>query len=284
MAVKEFLKSKVFLKHLLIIIGSFFVLLFLVSMILKLYTRHGEEYEIPQIVNKNVSQVIENSEYKNFEIIALDSVFKDGVPSGTILTQDPRAGSIVKKGRKIYITVASNSCKMISMPLCTDKGLKSAIQTLVDAGLRVENIMYRTGEVDNVVVSQTYKNKPISKGSDIVSGQAVGLVVEVRDITKKVRIPDITGKTQKDAEIMLWKAGLNVGKKICQGAIDDAHTRVVSFSPSNDEANIGTAINLTLMNDTEKAYRRQLEDFRQEREIERQIEQNDSLEEEPIEE
>ena len=39
---------------------------------------------------------------------------------------------------------------------------------------------------------------------------------------------------------------------------------------------IGTAINLTLMSESEKAYKRQLEDFEQSRQIEEIIEENDT--------
>ena len=39
---------------------------------------------------------------------------------------------------------------------------------------------------------------------------------------------------------------------------------------------IGSAVNLTFMNDSERAYKRQIEDFQQERLIEQQIEDSDT--------
>ncbi|MBO6118803.1 MAG: PASTA domain-containing protein [Bacteroidales bacterium] len=276
MALKEFLKSKVFFKHLLLIAASFLVLMFIVSWILKIYTRHGQEYEVPNITGLNIKDIESSEELKHFEIMILDSVFKEGVLSGTVLTQDPSEGSLVKSGRKIYITIASYSGEMIRMPLCKDKGIKSAVQTLVDAGLRVGTIMYRTGEIDNIVAEQRYKGKPINVGSDIITGEAVDLVVEVRSTTEEVTMPDILSKTEAEAEVLLWKAGLNIGRKVYQGANEPKHTRVISYSPTSRKIMIGSAVNLTFMNDSERAYKRQIEDFQQERLIEQQIEDSDT--------
>jgi len=277
MALKEFLKSKVFWKHLLLIIASFVVLMFITSFILKIYTRHGQEYEVPNIVGKNIKEVESSESVQHFEIMVMDSVYKEGVIAGTILNQDPTEGAMVKDGRKIYITISSYSGEMIRMPLCNDKSLKTAISTLVDAGLRVGTIMYRDGEINNIVVAQRYQGKNINVGSDIISGERIDLIVEVTSTTSQVVIPNIVGKTEAEAEIMLWKSGLNVGRKIVQGKDKGGQNRVVSFSPYSRTVMIGTAINLNLMDDNGRAYKKQVEDFEQERQIEAEIQSNDTI-------
>lgn len=272
MALKDFLKSKVFFKHLLLIVLSFFALLIVVSFVLKIYTRHGEEYEVPKIVGLNIKDIESNENLKQFKIMVLDSVYKEGVLSGTIITQDPSEGSLVKSGRKIYITIASYSGEMIRMPLCRDKSIRTSVQTLIDAGLRVGTIMYRAGEIDNIVVEQRYKGKNINVGSDILTGEAIDLVVEVTSTTKEVNIPDIVEKTESEAEILLWKAGLNIGRKVVQGKNNKGNYRIVSYTPISRKVMIGSAININLMSDKEKVYKRQVEEFRQSQLIEEQIE------------
>ena len=276
MALKDFLKSKIFFKHLLFIVLSFILIITITSLILKIYTRHGDEYSVPKIVSLNINDIADDENLKNFEIMIIDSVYKEGAVSGTILTQDPSEGSLVKKGRKIYITVASYSGDVIRMPSCTDRSLKSAVQTLIDVGLKIGTVMYRTGDINYIVTEQRFNGKPITKGSDIITGESIDLVVEVNSTTAQVSIPDITSKTEQEAEIMLWKAGLNVGRKIYQGQQDASHSRVVSFSPSGKQTTIGTAVNITLMNDSEKAYRKQIESFRQNQQIEELINEIDT--------
>ena len=151
------------------------------------------------------------------------------------------------------------------------------MQSLIDVGLRVGTIMYRTGEIDNIVVEQRYKGKSINVGSDIITGEAIDLIVEVKSTTNEVVVPDILSKTESDAEILLWKAGLNVGRKIFQGTNEQKNTRVISYTPSSRRVMIGTAINLNLMNENEKAYKKQLEDFQQSQQIEEMIEENDTV-------
>ncbi len=277
MALKEFLKSKVFLKNLLLIVASFVVLIFIVSFILKIYTRHGQEYEVPNIVGSNFKDIESSEKLKHFQIEVIDSIHKDGVVAGTILNQDPTGGAMVKDGRKIYITISSYSGEMIRMPLCKDKSLSSAVSTLIDAGLRVGTIMYRDGEINNIVVAQRYQGKNINVGSDIMSGERVDLIVEVTSTTQQVTIPNIVGKTEAEAEVMLWKAGLNVGRKITQGKDNGGQNRVVSFSPSTNSVMIGTAINLTLMDDSGRGYKKEVEDFEQNRQIEEEIQASDTV-------
>ncbi len=281
MALKDFLKSKVFFRHLLLIVLSFFAILIVVAFVLKIYTRHGKEYEVPKIVGLNIKDIESNENLKQFKIMILDSVYKDGVLSGTIITQDPSEGSLVKSGRKIYITIASYSGEMIRMPLCKDKSLKTSVQTLIDAGLRVGTIMYRAGEIDNIVVEQRYKGKNINVGSDILTGEAIDLVVEVTSTTKEVYIPDIIEKTENEAEILLWKAGLNIGRKVVQGKNNNGNCRVVSYTPMSRKVMIGSAINVNLMSDREKAYKRQVEDFKQSQLIEERIDNSEIITDTP---
>lgn len=270
MKLKEFIKSKLFFKHLLLIIGSFLLLIFVVSLILKVYTRHGKEIQVPKIVGLNINEVEDSDELKNFEIMVMDSVLRKDLPSGSILSQDPLEGSMVKSGRKIYVTIATHSGETIHMPSCKDKSLKSAVQTLVDAGLKVGTIIFQNGQFD-LVVEQRYKGKSIQTGAEITTEEKIDLVVTTTDPTKMVRLPDIVGHTEQDAEIMLWKAGFNVGTKQYEGQQDGSHTRVISFSPNDRQAMLGTQINLKLMNDSESAYRRQLEKAKAEKQEEIEV-------------
>src|SRR5574344_2720167 len=132
MSFKQFVKSKTFFIHLGLIVASFLLLLVISFFVLKIYTRHGQEYIVPDIEGKVVSEIEQMSEMKYFDLVVIDSIFKEDSPSGTILSQEPVADSKVKKGRKIYVTVSSLSGDELNMPLCTDISLKTAVQSLTD--------------------------------------------------------------------------------------------------------------------------------------------------------
>lgn len=235
--------------------------------ILKVYTRHGKEYEVPQITDKLLQDVVDSEEMALFDIFILDSIYRENFQPGTILTQDPNPGTMVKKGRKIYVTVVAYSGEIVSMPSCVNMSLKTAVQNLVDKNLRVGTLIFRNTDMsgDALVVEQRYSGQTIRTGTDIQSGESVDLVVEVPSTTAMIKIPDILGLTEKEAEIMLWKAGLNIGTKQYDGEKDTQKMRVVSYSPLANSVTIGTSISLNFVNDNSRKYKKQIEQFREEK-------------------
>ncbi|MBR1770332.1 MAG: PASTA domain-containing protein [Bacteroidales bacterium] len=285
MGLGNFLKSKAFFKHLLLIILSFFALLFIVMQLLKIYTRHGKEYEVPKITDSLYSDVAQSDEMRLFELVIIDSVYREDLKPGLIITQDPYAGSMVKKGRKIYVTVTATAGEIVSMPNCENLSLKTAVQSLVDKGLKIGTLMFRPADIvsNGFVVEQKFKGQRIRSGADIQSGEAVDLIVEVPSTTATVKIPDLLGKTEKDAEILLWKAGLNVGFKQYDGKKEGENMRVVSYSPLAKNVTLGTSISLNFMDGSKSKYREKINQFEKEKiQIEVQEDINSAIEEQII--
>ncbi len=261
MSVKDFLKSKSFFIHLGLIIISFFVIIVLVFFSLKIYTRHGKEYVVPDITGKLIQEIEQMDEMDPFNIVIIDSIFQEETPSGTILSQEPVANSKAKKGRKLYLTVASFSGDDIEMPSCVDMSLKLAVQTLTDIGLRIGNISFVQGNISNIVVAQLRNGKQIKQNTKVKRGEVIDLVVEMTESQTTTNMPDILGKTEEEAEKMLWAAGLNVGKKDFEGKKDKNHSRVVSYQPTFQGLSYGTTISLYFINDTKNNYKKAKRDF-----------------------
>lgn len=261
MALKDFLKSKTFFVHLGLIIGSFLVLLLLVLFLLKGYTRHDKEYIIPDITGKLIQDIEQMEEMDPFSIVIIDSIYQEDVASGTILSQEPVADSKAKKGRKIYLTIASFSGDEIEMPSCVDMSLKLAVQTITDIGLRIGNINFVQGDIPNIVVAQQIGGKAIRQTTKVKRGDIVDLVVEMTESQTTTNMPDILGKTEEEAEKLLWSAGLNVGKKDFEGQKDKNHSRVVSYQPTFQGLTLGTTVSLYFVNDTKNSYKKLKRDF-----------------------
>ena len=261
MSFKQFVKSKTFFIHLGLIVASFLLLLVISFFVLKIYTRHGQEYVVPDIEGKVVSEIEQMSEMKYFDLVVIDSIFKEDTPSGTILSQEPVADSKVKKGRKIYVTVSSLSGDELNMPLCTDISLKTAVQSLTDIGLRIGNISFRPGDISNIVIEQRKSGKIIRQNEKVRRGDVIDLVVEMDVNSTTTNMPDILGKTEAEAERLLWSAGLNVGRKTFDGQQDTKHSRVVSYDPTFKGLTLGTTISLHFINDTKNSYKKTLRQF-----------------------
>lgn len=261
MSLKQFLKSKSCLVHLILIVVSFLLLLVLSFFALKIYTRQGKEFIVPNLEGKSLMEIESIKEMSNFNLIIIDSIYKEDSPSGIVLTQEPIADSKVKKGRKIYVTITSASGDELNMPLCTDISLKTAVQSISDIGLRIGNITFIPGDISNVVVEQRKNGKKIRQNDKVKRGDVIDLVVEMNINNSTTNMPDILGKTEAEAERMLWSAGLNVGKKTFDGPKDFNHSRVVSYEPTFKGLTLGTTVSLHFINDTKKSYNKTLRDF-----------------------
>ncbi|MEE0888810.1 MAG: PASTA domain-containing protein [Bacteroidales bacterium] len=261
MSVKDFLKSKSFFINLGLIVISFFVIILLIFFSLKIYTRHGKEYIVPDISGRLIQEIEQMEEMSPFNIVIIDSIFQEETPSGTILSQEPVANSKAKKGRKIYLTIASFSGDDIDMPSCVDMSLKLAVQTLTDVGLRIGNISFVQGNISNIVVAQQKNGKQIRQNTKVKRGEVIDLVVEMTESQTTTNMPDILGKTEEDAEKMLWAAGLNVGKKEFEGKKEKYHSRVVSYQPTFQGLTLGTTVSLYFVNDTKNNYKKLKRDF-----------------------
>ena len=262
MSLFDFLKSRVFLKNLGLIAAVFFGILIIVFVSLNFYTRHGSEYVMPEIEGSLMEEIEEMEEMDNFEVIVLDSIYTPGEHAGKIISQDPKAGSKIKKGRKIYVVVTLSIGETIPMPNCKDQSVRSAVNQLTNAGLRVGKFIFNIGDFNSVVVGQRYKGNPIEEGSQIQRGEEIDLVVEMNQEKYSTTMPNIIGLTEPEAEKKLWEAALNVGKKTFEGKKDIVHSRVVSFSPNSSSVSKGTTVSIEFMNDTKPNYNNKVKRFK----------------------
>ena len=262
MTLIEFVKSKQFFKNLGLMAIVFLVILIIAFVLLNLYTRHGAEYIMPEIEGTYINDVKDVEGMEHFEVVVIDSLFTPGEKAGKIVSQDPQAGSKIKKGRKVYVVITSSTGEPIPMPNCKDLSVRSAVDQLTNAGLRVGKFIFNVGDFNNVVVGQRHNGQPINEGEQIKRGEEIDLVVEMSSDVYTTTIPNIIGLTEPEAEKKLWESALNVGKKTYEGNKDIIHSRVVSFSPNSSSVTKGTTISINFVNDTKPNYKERVKSFK----------------------
>lgn len=262
MTLIEFVKSKQFFKNLGLMAIVFLAILIIAFVLLNLYTRHGAEYIMPEIEGTYINDVNDVEGMEHFEVVVIDSLFTPGEKAGKIVSQDPQAGSKIKKGRKVYVVITSSTGEPIPMPNCKDLSVRSAVDQLTNAGLRVGKFIFNVGDFNNVVVGQRHNGKPINEGEQIKRGEEIDLVVEMSSDVYTTTIPNIIGLTEPEAEKKLWESALNVGKKTYEGNKDIIHSRVVSFSPNSSSVTKGTTISINFVNDTKPNYKERVKSFK----------------------
>ena len=166
----KFLISKKFFKQLALALAIALVLLLATLVWLKVYTHHGQAIRVPDLAGLTEEEVddVINSRHLRFEIV--DSVYSREMPRGTVIKQNPRASSIVKKNRRIFLTMNAVNPEMISMPRLVGLSIRQARLALQNAGLTLGDIQYRPDYAINNVLQQMHADSVISEGTSIRKG------------------------------------------------------------------------------------------------------------------
>ena len=123
----------------------------------------------------------------------------------------------------------------VETPYLTDVMLEEAQAQLIDAGLKARIV----GEGDSVL-----KQVP-QAGYEIPYGGTVILYTDETELAENVPVPNVLGKTGKQANAAILNAGLNI--KIEGDFPDNVQTQVVSQSPLPDEkVQPGTVVTVTV--------------------------------------
>ncbi|MFM9945377.1 MAG: PASTA domain-containing protein [Bacteroidia bacterium] len=168
---------------LLVLVGIGIVAFFVIN----IYTRKGQTEEVPKVTGMNIEKAIELLEEHDLEYLIVDSVFDDKAPRHHVMEQNPAAMNMVKKGRKIYLTVNSLDVPEVEMPDIAGKmSFEQAKKTLEGKGLFVGNITKQpdpsiSSAADMPVFEQIYKGEPISPGTKVKRGSKIDLVVGVME-------------------------------------------------------------------------------------------------------
>jgi beta-lactam-binding protein with PASTA domain len=173
----RFLFSKLFLKHLLLAIGIFAVLVWITLQSLAWYTHHNDYLVVPDFRGLDLRMVRENSDNANYRFSVIDSLFEPDKPKGSVLTQDPYPGSKVKKDRTIYLTITSFVPEKTTMPDLRDLTLRQAQTMLESAGLKLGRLQYINSFDEDAVQNQFFKGRVIKPGSSIDKGSVISLTV-----------------------------------------------------------------------------------------------------------
>ena len=228
-----FLVKKRFYIHFGLSILLTVALFFIVLQFIKIYTNHGDTYVLPDFSGKTLEE-IENERYDRlYEFIVIDSIFDTRNPKGSVVIQNPPAGSVVKENRKVYVTLVAYSTEKVEMPDLIDLSLRQAVNSLRSKGLSVDQLQYVEDFAGNAVLEQLYEGKVIEPGTIIEKGSAVVLVVGLGQ-EHLAPIPFLIGLTVTEAVDAINKASFNVGNIYHLDEEDPDHSRVYRQGPAWD--------------------------------------------------
>lgn len=156
------------------------VLVWLGGLFVDLWTRHNSNATVPEIKNMTYAQAEAVLEENGLSIEISDSIYDKNIAPGTIVESWPKAGSVVKRGRNIYVTVTAFSPRhvTITMPI-TGVSSRQAVSYLTALGVSGIRFINVPSQYPDLVESAHADGRPIGVGSVISVDATVTLEVGV---------------------------------------------------------------------------------------------------------
>ncbi|MGN0219788.1 MAG: PASTA domain-containing protein [Muribaculaceae bacterium] len=155
------------------------VVLVIIGLIfLDFWTRHGETSTVPEIKDMPYQQAAEILDRNDLEIEISDSIYDRGLAPGTVVESWPKAGSVVKRGRQVFVTVTAFSPKMVTLKMpVTGVSSRQATSYLEAVGVTAVRIVNVPSQYPDLVERALVDGKPLSVGSVIPVTSVVTLEV-----------------------------------------------------------------------------------------------------------
>lgn len=251
----QFIKSKIFLKHLVLYITVVSLLFWILLSWLKSSTNHGEMIKVPDFKSLKIVELDQFIIDKNIRYQIVDSIYDAQSPQGTVVKQEPESGAEVKENRIIFLYVTSVLPPSIQMPKLIDRSLRQASSMIISYGLKMAPPKFVPDQCANCVLDQLVKGKKIAPGEIIAKGTVIQLVVGKGLSDEEVGVPCLYGLTRKQAMAKLTENSLAVGVIRFDEPKDSLLSKVYKQSPScgkETSINLGSSVDLFLSADKNK--------------------------------
>lgn len=153
---------------------------------LAIFTKHGESDVVPGVENMSYSQAVNTLHEHGFRVDIRDSLYKDDVRPGYVIEQFPKANSIVKPGRKIFLYINAVHPKEVVIDddnhpdedALRSFSFRSGMARLQELGFKKIKVQYVLGDND-CIVKILANGRPVKKMQKVPVN--ANLVVQVYD-------------------------------------------------------------------------------------------------------
>ncbi len=183
--------------------------LFVYNFMLKDMFATVEEFVVPDVTIYTIEQIQQHPELSgDFTVVVGETINSEQYAEGAIVSQDPSAGSKIKEGGSMTITVTvSAGEEIIYLPNVVDEEARSAASTLRNLGFIVETEYEYNDEIISGNVIETY---PV-QGTAMKSGDTVTLTISQGKKNEEATVINFVGMNINNARTNAELLGLVVG-------------------------------------------------------------------------
>ena len=197
----------------------------------------GKRVTIPAVAGQTYEQALSSLREEGLTA-RRRNVYSDTVPSGSVVSTDPGGGGRVHPSRVVTVTV-SRGVEQVTVPDLSGLSAQEARRRLGSARLvDREAAVYSESVDEGRVVSQ-------SVAADTAVNHDSAVTVTISKGRQPIRVPNVVGKSEADANNAIRKAGLTVSRQeehsdtVAQGV-------VISQDPSKGTVHRGDSVTVVV--------------------------------------
>ena len=229
----------------LIAITAVLVIAAIILVVLIAKNKGGTDFVVPDFKGKYYSDIVNDPQYTNkFIFIEQNKVWDDEYEEGQIISQQPKDGTQVSEGHRIYLTV-SKGVQKVDVPDVAQLSYQAAKAEIQKLNLTcVEEKKSDDDVPEGLVIGTSPKI-----GTPVKVGEEITVYVSTGPAVSPVDIVSVVGLTEAEAEKKLKDAGLDKGVVTTAASEKPAGT-VIAQNPDKGTLNQGDKVDLTISDGT----------------------------------
>lgn len=205
------------------------VIVLLVEVFLRVTTQHSISVTVPDLVGMQLSDAQVLAAKEKVELFVTDSVFVSSFAKGSVYAQNPKAGSDVKRGRTVYLTVNAKKEKQAEVPSLVGLSLRQAKVELTTRGLKLGRISYVDDMATNLVLAQLRKGEEIAPGTSVDVGTVIDLKLGWNRSDGYTTMPDFGRMQYRRALSYVQDNSFNLGKVVFDNSVKTAEDTLAAM-------------------------------------------------------
>jgi eukaryotic-like serine/threonine-protein kinase len=217
----KFLRSRIFLIQICLALVFTCLCVYGAYLFLNNYAKTGEAIEVPNLEGLDIIEAEAALKSEGLYAEIIDSLYQQGDRGGLVLDQEPRATSLVKKDRKIYLTISRYQTPTVIVPNVLNQSIAIAINKLTRRGFLIGQQIPKPDPCNGCPIGLEIRGKKILEGTKLPKGTKIDLIIGMSDDEGEVLAPALYGLTPDEAKLLLTSYGLNVGALVITDAMNN---------------------------------------------------------------
>ena len=151
---------------------------YIALLFIDVFTSHGQQVQVPDVRNLPLEKAIEILDDAGLRWEISDSTtFYENYKPGTVIDQDPKAKSYIKKIRIIYLNVNAMHAPIIPIPKLVDLPGRQGVAMLKAMGFKHVDMDSVPSEMGGLILQVTVDGHNVAPGSPISVNSQIKIIV-----------------------------------------------------------------------------------------------------------